>query len=80
MEHTHWKKLVNPSYIGAYCIEADTTFKIVKVTRERVTGENGKQEECTVAHLEGSKPMILNRTNCKTIADIKHLIRLFLCK
>lgn len=69
-QHTHWKRLVNPAYIGAYCIESDTTARITKVTRELVKGEGGKSEECTVAHLDGMKPFILNRTNCKTITKL----------
>lgn len=67
---THWKKLVNPDYIGAYCIEADTTVKILSVAREIVKGEGGKSEECTVLRLEGQKPFICNRTNAKTITKL----------
>lgn len=67
---THWKKLVNPKYIGAYCVENDITVTITAVVRETVKGENGKEEECTVAYLQDQKPFILNRTNCKTITKI----------
>lgn len=72
---THWKKLVNPIYLGAYSlmdgdVPKDLTVKIVKVVREQVKGEGGKSEECTVAYLENSKPVILNRTNCKTITSL----------
>lgn len=73
MEHkTHWKKLVNPEYIGAYSLEdgKDLTVSIEKVIREMVTGDGGKKEECTVAYLVGQKPLILNRTNSKTITKI----------
>lgn len=73
MEHkTHWKKLVNPEYIGAYSLEdgKDLTVSIEKVIREMVTGDGGKKEECTVAYLVGHKPLILNRTNAKTITKI----------
>lgn len=69
-EKTHWRKLVNPLYIGSYMVESDTTVKIIKVIREIVKGENGKSEECVVAYLEGTKPMILNRTNMKTITKL----------
>ena len=72
-EHlTHWKKLVNPDYIGAYSLEdgKDLTVTILDVKREMITGDAGRKEECTVAQLKGQKPMILNRTNCKTIAAI----------
>lgn len=67
---THWKILVNPLYIGAYMVQSDLTVKITKVVREIVKGENGKSEECTVAYLEGTKPLILNRTNAKTITKL----------
>jgi hypothetical protein len=69
---THWKKLTNPDYIGAYALEngKDLNVKITKVVREMVTGTGGKKEECTVAYLEGQKPMILNNTNCKQIAKL----------
>jgi hypothetical protein len=35
-----------------------------------VTGTGGKKEDCTVAHLVGQKPMILNVTNSKMIAKL----------
>lgn len=71
-EHkTHWKKLVNPDYIGAYALEGcDLTVTIDKVVREMVTGDAGKKEECTVAYLIGQKPFILNRTNSKMITKL----------
>jgi len=69
---THWKKLENPDYLGAYSLPdgKDMTVTITDVKREMITGTGGKQEECTVAHLKGNKPMILNRTNMKTIQKI----------
>lgn len=70
-EKTHWKKLVNPDYIGAYALGGlDLTVEIEKVQREMVTGDAGKKEECTVAYLKGQKPFILNRTNQKTITKL----------
>lgn len=69
---THWKKLVNPLYIGAYSLNPneDLIVKITHVGREIVTTTGGKKEECTVAQLENNKPMILNATNSKTIAKL----------
>ena len=68
---THWKKLTNPDYLGAYEFQPEEikelTIKVVK--REMITGMAGKKEECTVAHFEEPiKPMILNNTNCKSIS------------
>lgn len=70
---THWKKLQNPDYLGAYSLEPgkDIVLTIKSIGREIVTGAEGKKDECTVAHLhENVKPMILNATNSKTIEKI----------
>ncbi len=70
-EKTHWKQLVNLDYIGAYSLQGqDLTVEIVKVEVKRVKGENGKEEDCTVASLKGQKPFIVNRTNAKIITKI----------
>jgi len=74
MSKTHWKKLSNPDYLGAYALEPgkDMIVTIRTVGEERVTGTDGKKEDCIVAHFAepGVKPMILNATNCKTISKI----------
>ena len=66
---THWKKLTNPNYIGAYSLDPgqELNVTITKVVREPVTGADGKKEECTVAYLKNQKPFILNATNSKSI-------------
>lgn len=71
-DKTHWKRLMNPDYIGAYWLPEgeDVTVTIDYVVREIITGTGGKKEECTVAHLKGVKPFILNATNSKTIAKL----------
>lgn len=72
MSKTHWKQLINPDYIGAYALAEgeDLTVTIDFVQQETVTGTGGKKEDCTVAHLVGQKPMILNVTNSKSIAKL----------
>ena len=70
---THWKKLNNPDYIGAYAFEPGETktLAIQKVTREIVKGPDGKSEECTIVHWrESEKPLILNVTNAKAIQKV----------
>lgn len=69
---THWKRLVNLDYLGVYSLEEgnDMNIKIVSVSKENVKSTNGKQEELIVARLENKKPMIINRTNAKTIQRI----------
>ena len=69
---THWKKLINPDYLGAYSLDglSELNVTIEKVVREMVTGTGGKKEECTVAYLKNQKPFIINRTNGKTITKV----------
>lgn len=72
-KHTHWKKLTNPDYLGAYSFNPgeEKILRIKSVSQELVVGTDGKKEQCTVAHFDGGeKPMILNRTNCKAISKI----------
>lgn len=73
MALTHWKKLENPDYIGAYAFQPgeEKTVTIQRVQREMVNGPDGKREECTVLHFrEAEKPMILNATNGKMVAKL----------
>ena len=70
---THWKRLTNPDYVGAYDFQPNeeriVTIKDVK--REMVSGPDGKKEECTILHfIEACKPMILNSTNSKSITKL----------
>lgn len=73
MTQTHWKKLVNPDYLGAYALEPgqDIILTVDRVQVETVTGPDGKKEECMVCHWrEREKPMILNSTNAKMIQKL----------
>ena len=73
MSETHWKRLINPDYLGAYSLDPgkDMVLTIGQVKKEMITGTGGKQEQCTVCHWqENQKPMILNVTNCKTISKL----------
>ena len=72
-EKTHWKKEFNYDYMGSYSLPdgKDIILTIRETKRETVTGTNGKKEDCFVCYFkESDKPMILNRTNCKTISKI----------
>jgi hypothetical protein len=73
MGQTHWKKLHNPDYLGAYALEPgkDLVVTIKSVQKEKVTGADGKKEECMVMRFqENVKPMIVNSTNAKTIQKL----------
>lgn len=71
---THYKKLMNPDYLGAYALEPgkDLIVTIRSVANEMIIGTDGKKEECIVARFQEKeiKPMILNATNCKTITKL----------
>lgn len=70
---THWKKIFNPEYIGAYAFQPgeEKTVTIAKIDLEVVTGPEGRKEERTVLRFaEPEKPLILNRTNAKTIQKL----------
>lgn len=69
---THWKKLTNPDYLGAYAFQPgqELIVTIKYVANELVTGSDGKKESCSVMHFVENdiKPLVLNATNNKTIA------------
>jgi hypothetical protein len=70
---THWKKLTNPDYLGAYALEPnqDLIVTIKSVANEVVVGTDGKKETCSVMRFaENVKPMVLNATNSKTISKL----------
>ena len=70
---THWKQLANYDYLGAYSLndKKEMTVTIKKVVQELVTVNAGRKENCIVAYFSDSdKPMILNKTNCKTITKL----------
>lgn len=71
---THWKKLTNPDYLGAYSVMDaghDLILTIKNVAEEIVTGTDGKKEQCVVARfVEPVKPMVLNKTNMKAIEKL----------
>jgi len=75
MEKTHWKKLNNPDYIGAYeLMRGDTpvelTVTMQTVSQRTVKGADGKSDMCLVADLDGFKPFIINSTNAKMITKL----------
>ena len=70
---THWKKLYNPDYLGAYSLEPgkDIILTIANVKNEIIMGTDGKKEECMVMRFSNNeKPMIINATNAKTITKL----------
>lgn len=76
----HWKNLANYDYLGTYSLDGiaeEITVTIKEIKKERVTATGGSSEDCIVAHFAEEnvdgvviKPMVLNKTNCKTIEKI----------
>jgi len=69
----HWKKLVNPDYLGSYILDPgqELLLTIKSCANEQITGTDGKKQECMVLRfMEDIKPMILNRTNAKIITKL----------
>lgn len=67
---THWKKLYNPNYMGAWSINQgqEIILTIESVRFEGVKGMKGRSEDCTVIYWkQDQKPFILNKTNAKSI-------------
>jgi len=74
-QKTHWRKLDNPEYLGAYSIldggkNAPIIATIKEVKTADVKDQKGKSSKCKVAYLVNQKPMILNATNARMIQNI----------
>lgn len=70
---THWKKLNNPDYLGAYALNPgeDMVLTIKSAGKESFVGTSGKREEGLLIYFqENVKPMICNATNAKTITKV----------
>ena len=73
---THWKQLTNPDYFGSHDLfETDNQYREIIVTlksvqKVAVMGADGKKSDCIVATTNETKPIILNKTNCKTITRL----------
>lgn len=69
---THWKKLHNPDFLGAWDLDEgqDMVLNITSVTTEKVKNSDGKEEDCIVLKTANTKPFILNATNAKTITKV----------
>lgn len=73
MTKTHYKKLMNPNYLGSWDVDPEVGYldiTIIRVDKELVSGIGGEKEECVVATLKDHKPMILNATNLKAIKKV----------
>lgn len=70
---THWKQNFDYKYTGAYELSPGETrtLTIKRTCNEDVMSTSGQKQNCFVAYFnEHSKPMVLNKTNCKTISKL----------
>jgi len=73
---THFKKLRNPNYLGAWDLMDDNgkttnvVLTIKEVKKEMVFDGKGGSEECVVVHFTEKKPMVMNATNLKTVSKV----------
>lgn len=70
---THFRKLMNPKYVGSWdLIAADNTYKditvtITEVVQEMVHNGRGGEDMCTVVRFKECKPLVANSTNMRAI-------------
>jgi hypothetical protein len=73
-QKTHFKKLLNPKYLGSHDLEPNKEYTVTIERIERdveVIGDGGKKQNKSICHFKGaSKPMILNATNMKMISAV----------
>lgn len=68
--------MTNPDYFGSHDLMTDSgeygqiTVTIQSVSQDKVKGADGKDSLCIVAKTAETKPIILNKTNCKTITKV----------
>ena len=66
----HYRQMFDNKFIGAWDIPKgrDATVTISKVVAQEITSQRGKDRKPVLFFQGKSKGMILNKTNCKTIA------------
>jgi len=67
----HWRTIHTSDYLSSVDIEGNTNVTVKSVSAKTQTFDKGKKETLPIATLEGEfKPLILNRTNCKTLEKL----------
>lgn len=72
---TRWEKTVNKDYLGSYSLDngEGQYINLIAVIESVQIGEvknDRGTERVTIAHIKGQKPMILNKTNMKTLTRL----------
>jgi len=69
----HWRKFMDPrEYIYAEdLVGRDVDVRIARIVAGELAGEKGRKSKKPLAYFEGkSRPLALNKTNCKAIERI----------
>ena len=72
---THWRQTQRTDYLGAWALQPgqEVILTIDHACVEKVTGTDGKKEDCLVLYYKenfGPRKMIVNRTNAKAISHV----------
>ncbi len=73
---THYRKVFKSDHLGSADLEEmiedkkRLVFTIDKVVQEYQTKVAGKKIDANIAYLKGTKPLVLNATNSKTMAKM----------
>lgn len=70
---THFKKLLNPKYLGSHDLEPDKEYPVIieRYNKEEVIGDAGKKSDKTICYFKGGqKGLILNATNLKMMSKV----------
>ena len=69
---THWKKLTNPDYIGAYAFQpGERKIVTIKTAMQKTVKNAQGSDDClVVSFAENEKPLICNVTNAKSISKV----------
>jgi hypothetical protein len=69
---THWRHMMDSEYLFAADLQGrDVVVTIEKITVANLIGEGGRKTKKPAAHFAGkSKPLALNATNCRVIANL----------
>lgn len=68
-EHKHWRKEYNSDYLGAWDLpeNQDVIVQVKNVETKEIKGKGGRDIKPVMYFENNIKPLILNKTNCKSI-------------
>ena len=66
----HWRKYFDSEFVGSWDLPPgrDVVLEIASVQADKVKGVRGEQKKPSVTFTKGTKKLLLNSTNARTIA------------